>query len=127
MKHGHYDNFFDSEEEWLEYELEQLREYVTDYINGKDITASNLYPIKEFVKHLKFQKILDRYDEFYSLDMFGESTEGHKRMPPYVPFAKRKVIVNMNILMFKMNILYPLTEDTTNKKSDQECKHHLRW
>ena len=86
-------NFFDSEEEWLEYELEQLREY----------------------------------DEFYSLDMFGESTEGHKRMPPYVPFAKRKVIVNMNILMFKMNILYPLTEDTTNKKSDQECKHHLRW
>ena len=79
------------------------------------------------VQHLKFQKILDRYDEFYSLDMFGESTEGHKRMPPYVPFAKRKVIVNMNILMFKMNILYPLTEDTTNKKSDQECKHHLRW
>ena len=127
LKHGHYDNFFDSEEEWLEYELEQLREYVTDYINGKDITASNLYPIKEFVKHLKFQKILDRYDEFYSLDMFGESTEGHKRMPPYVPFAKRKVIVNMNILMFKMNILYPLTEDTTNKKSDQECKHHLWW
>ena len=120
-------NFFDSEEEWLEYELEQLREYVTDYINGKDITASNLYPIKEFVKHLKFQKILDRYDEFYSLDMFVGSTEGHKRMPPYVPFAKRNVIVNMNILMFKMNILYPLTEDTTNKKSDQECKHHLRW
>ena len=26
LKHGHYDNFFDSEEEWLEYELEKLRE-----------------------------------------------------------------------------------------------------
>lgn len=96
LKHGHYDNFFDSEEEWLDYELEQLREYITDYINGKDITASDLYPIKEFVQHLKFQKILDRYDEFYSLDMFGESTEGHKHMNPYVPFGKGKVIVNMN-------------------------------
>ena len=31
LKHGHYDNFFDSEEEWLEYELEQLRKYITDY------------------------------------------------------------------------------------------------
>ena len=35
LKHGHYDNFFDSEEEWLDYELEKLREYITDYINGK--------------------------------------------------------------------------------------------
>ena len=24
LKHGHYDNFFDSEEEWLEYELEPV-------------------------------------------------------------------------------------------------------
>ncbi len=32
LKHGHYDNFFDSEEEWLEYELEQLRKYIIDYI-----------------------------------------------------------------------------------------------
>ena len=33
FKHGHYDNFIDSEEEWLKYELE--REYITDYINGE--------------------------------------------------------------------------------------------
>ena len=61
LKHGHYDNFFDSEEEWLEYELEQLRKYITDYINGTEIQASDLYPIKEFIQHLKFQKILNRY------------------------------------------------------------------
>ena len=90
LKHGHYDNFFDSEEEWLDYELEQLRKYITDYINeARTFNRPTFYPIKEFVQHLKFQKILDRYDEFYSLDMFGESTEGHKNINPY--YAIRKV------------------------------------
>ena len=51
LKHGHYDNFFDSEEEWLEYELEQLRKYITDYISGTDIQVSDLYPIKAFIQH----------------------------------------------------------------------------
>ena len=83
LKHGHYDNFFDSEEEWLEYELEQLRKYIIDYINGTEIQASDLYPIKEFIQHLKFQKVLDRYDDLYSMDMFGESTDGHKYGTPY--------------------------------------------
>ena len=83
LKHGHYDNFFDSEEEWLEYELEKLREYITDYINRTSIEASDLYPIKEFIQHLKFQKLLDRYDDLYSMDMFGESIEGHKYKTPY--------------------------------------------
>jgi len=94
LKHGHYDNFFDSEEEWLDYELEQLRKYITDYINGEDITASDLYPLKKLVQHQKFQKILDRYDDFYSLDMFGESVEGHKHMNPYLPFGKAVVGIN---------------------------------
>ena len=83
LKHGHYDNFFDSEEEWLEYELKKLREYITDYINGKSIEASDLYPIKEFIQHLKFQKLLNRYDDLYSMDMFGESIEGYKYRTPY--------------------------------------------
>ena len=63
--------------------MEKLREYITDYINGKSIVASDLYPIKEFIQHLKFQKLLDRYDDLYSMDMFGESIEGHKYRTPY--------------------------------------------
>ena len=83
LKHGHYDNFFDSEEEWLEYELEKLREYITDYINGTSIEASDLYPIKEFIQHLEFQKLLNRHDDLYSMDMFWESIEEHKYRTPY--------------------------------------------
>ncbi|MFQ4176762.1 hypothetical protein C3O97_12720 [Clostridioides difficile] len=67
----------------MEYELEQLRKYITDYINEKNIEASDLYPIKEFIQHLKFQKVLERYDDLYSMDMFGESTSGHKHKTPY--------------------------------------------
>lgn len=70
-------------EEWLDYELEKLREYITDYINGKSVGASELYPIKEFIQHLKFQKVLDRCGDLYSLDMFGESTERHKYQSPF--------------------------------------------
>lgn len=32
---------------------------------------------------MKFQKVLDRYDDLYSMDMFGESTEGHKYRTPF--------------------------------------------
>ena len=62
---------------------QKQREYITDYINGTNIEASDLYPIKEFIQHLKFQKLLDRYDDLYSMDMFGESIEGHKYRTPY--------------------------------------------
>ena len=79
---------FLTEEEWLEYELEKLREYITDYINGNNIQADDLYPIKEFIQHLKFQRLLDRYDDLYSMDMFGESIEGHKYKTPF-QFVKR--------------------------------------
>ena len=32
---------------------------------------------------MKFQKVLERYDDLYSMDMFGESTEGHKYRTPF--------------------------------------------
>ena len=67
----------------MKYELEQLRKYFADYINGKNIQAKDLYPIKEFIQHLKFQKLLNRYDDLYCMDMFGESTEEHKYKTPY--------------------------------------------
>ncbi len=69
--------------EWLHYELEKLREYITDYINGKSVGASEFYLIKEFNQHLKFQKVLDCCDDLYSLYMFGESTERHKYQSPF--------------------------------------------
>ena len=92
LAHGQYDNFFDSEEEWLEYELDKLREYITDYINDKERKVSDLYPIKALVQHLKFQKLIDRYDDLYSVDMFGESLEGHKHMNPYTEYDGGQVI-----------------------------------
>ena len=47
------------------------------------VKMADLYPIKTFIQHLKFQKVLNRYDDLYSMDMFGESTEGHKYGTPY--------------------------------------------
>ena len=44
------------------------------------------------ISHLKFQKILDRYDDLYSMDMLGESTEGHKYKTPY--YAVKRINPN---------------------------------
>ena len=83
LEHGHYDNFYDTEEEWLDYELEKLRDYIMDYINGEDITASDVFPVKEFVQHLKFQKVMSRYDDTHE---------------PVFSFWKGKLIKNTCIL-----------------------------
>lgn len=37
---------------------------------------------------MKFQKVLERYDDLYSMDMFGESTEGYKYTTPYYFFKR---------------------------------------
>ena len=41
-----------------------------------------------FVQFLFFKHALDRYDDLYSMDMFGESIEGHKYKTPF-QFVKR--------------------------------------
>ena len=35
------------------------------------------------VHHNTYKAHLDRYDDLYSMDMFGESIEGHKYRTPY--------------------------------------------
>lgn len=84
LAHGHYDNFFDSEEEWLAYELQKLQDYITDYIQSDKRKASDLYPLKKLVQQQKYQEIINRYDDLYSLELFGETIEGHKQVNPYV-------------------------------------------
>ena len=74
--------------------LKHLDKYITNYINRKGIETSDLYSIKEFIQYLKFQKLLDRYDDLYSMDMFGESTDRHKYKIPH--YAKISSIV-MNL------------------------------
>lgn len=43
---------------------------------------------KEFIQHLKFQKVLDRYDDLSGMDMFGESADGHRYGTPYYTFKR---------------------------------------
>lgn len=70
--HGQHDNDFDREDEWNEYELKKLREYIMDYIGSKDRQASDLYLIRQLIQRHKFQNLLDKYDDLYSLDLFGK-------------------------------------------------------
>lgn len=50
LSYGQYDNYFDSEEEWKEYKLKKLREYIMDFIGLEDRQASNVYPIKQLIQ-----------------------------------------------------------------------------
>lgn len=98
LAHGQYDNYFDNEEKWKEYELKKLREYIMDFIGSEDRQASDLYPIKQLIQHHKFQKMLDKYDDLYSLDLFGETIEGHRNINPYEwnPI-EGKIILNRHV------------------------------
>lgn len=96
LAHGHYDNFFDSEEEWLAYELQKLQDYITDYIQSDKRKASDLYPLKKLVQQQKYQDIMNRYDDLYSLELFGETLEGRKKVNPYVQ-QEVKTIYNKHV------------------------------
>ena len=83
LAHGQYDNPLD-EEEWREYELQKLQEYISDYVHSEKRSAADLYPLKKLIQYQKFQKLLDRYDDYLCFDIFGETIEGHMRVNPYV-------------------------------------------
>ena len=93
LAHGQYDNPLD-ENEWNEYELKKLREYITNYINSEERNASDLYPLKKLIQGQKLQKLLDRYDDYYSFDLFGETIEGHKQVNPYMPETVKTMIAD---------------------------------
>ncbi|MCU0079189.1 helix-turn-helix domain-containing protein [Extibacter muris] len=82
LAHGQYDNPLD-EEKWLEYELKKLQEYISDYVHSEKRSAADLYPLKKLIQYQKFQKLLDRYDDYLCFDIFGETIEGHKHVNPY--------------------------------------------
>lgn len=96
LAHGHYDNFFDSEEEWLAYELQKLQDYITDYIQSDKRKTSDLYPLKKLVQQQNYQDIMNRYDDLYSLELFGETLEGRKQVNPYVQ-QEVKTIYNKHV------------------------------
>lgn len=83
LAHGLYDNSFDSEEEWLAYELQKLQDYITDYVRSNKRKASDLYSLKKLIQQQKLQMIMNTYDDLYSLDLFGETIEGHRNINPY--------------------------------------------
>ena len=54
------------------------------YVNQSEKEVCQFLRTEERLNaELKFQKLLDRYDDLYSMDMFGESIEGHKYRTPY--------------------------------------------
>ena len=93
LAHGQYDNPLD-ENEWIEYELQKLREYITDYIHSEKRNASDLYSLKKLIQGQKLQKLIDRYDDYYSFDLFGETIEGHKQVNPYMPETIKTMIAD---------------------------------
>ncbi|EHO84770.1 hypothetical protein HMPREF0984_00827 [Eubacterium sp. 3_1_31] len=70
---------------------------IISYISAEERKASDLYPLKKMVEYFKFQKLIRRYDDLYSVDMFGESLEGHKHMNPYADFDGGEVIINTHV------------------------------
>lgn len=68
-----------------------------DYISSDERMASNLYPLKKLVQHQKFQKLINRYNDFYSLDLFGETIEGHRNVNPYDTLVEEKVMLNKHV------------------------------
>ena len=92
LAHGQYDCPLDKEE-WIEYELKKLRDYIIEYIGSEERKASDLYPLKKLIQYQKFQKIINRYDDMYSLDLFGETIEGHRNVNPY----EGETIINRHV------------------------------
>lgn len=73
-----------------------MREYILDYIGSDKRKASDLYALKKLIQHQNLQKIMDKYGELYSVDLFGETIEGHRNMNPLNP-CEVEIIGNSHV------------------------------
>lgn len=54
-------------------------------------------PIEKAGTAPEFQKLINRYNDFYSLDLFGETIEGHRNVNPYDTLVEEKVMLNKHV------------------------------
>lgn len=83
LSHLKDDTRFEMEADWQEYEKLKLIEYITNYISSEKRKASELYELKRVIQSQKLQKILDRYDELHSLDLYAGRLTHHESDNPY--------------------------------------------
>lgn len=83
LSHLKDDTRFETEADWQEYEKLKLIEYITNYINSQKRNASELYELKRVIQSQKLQKVLDRYDELHSLDLYAGRLTHHESDNPY--------------------------------------------
>lgn len=83
LSHLKNDTRFETETDWQEYEKLKLIEYITNYINSEKRNASELYELKRVIQSQKLQKVLNRYDELHSLDLYAGRLTPHESDNPY--------------------------------------------
>lgn len=83
LSHLKDDTRFETEADWQEYEKIKLIEYITNYISSQKRNASELYELKRVIQSQKLQKVLDRYDELHSLDLYAGRLTHHESDNPY--------------------------------------------
>ena len=83
LSHLKDDTRFETEADWQEYEKIKLIEYITNYISSEKRNASELYELKRVIQSQKLQKVLDRYDELHSLDLYAGRLTHHESDNPY--------------------------------------------
>lgn len=83
LSHLKDDTRFETEADWQEYEKLKLIEYITNYISSEKRKDSELYELKRVIQSQKLQKILDRYDELHSLDLYAGRLTHHESDNPY--------------------------------------------
>jgi len=79
-------------EEWRKFELDELRNYIKNYINSPKRHPQDLYPIRKAIFDVKFAKVLKRYDDYYCYDMYTETLQGDKYPNPYIISKKKKKV-----------------------------------